>query len=88
MYIDIGNDCIINDKSIVAIFDIDNSSISKKTRDFLSTAEKEKRIFNISFDIPRSFIVCKEKNKKHIVYLSQLSSSTLQKRIEKKNPLN
>lgn len=88
MYIDIGNDCIINDKNIVAIFDIDNSSISKKTRDFLSTAEKENKIFNISYDIPRSFIVCTEKENKNIIYLSQLSSSTLQKRIEKKNPLN
>ena len=82
MYIHIGNNCIINDKEIVAVFDIDNSSISVKTRNFLNLAEKEKKIINISSDIPRSFIVCNKENKNY-VYLSQLSSSTLQKRIER-----
>ncbi|MCQ2455619.1 MAG: DUF370 domain-containing protein [Clostridia bacterium] len=85
MFVHIGNDYIINDKEIIAVFDIDNSSISVKTRNFLSKAEKEGRIINISTDIPRSFIVCepKEKEEKHIIYLSQLSSSTILKRIEK-----
>ncbi|MCQ2451155.1 MAG: DUF370 domain-containing protein [Clostridia bacterium] len=82
MYVHIGNDFIINDEDIVAVFDIDSSSISVKTRNFLNNAEKNKEIVNISTDIPRSFIVCK-KNNKNIVYLSQLSSSTIGKRINK-----
>ena len=83
MFVHIGNDYIINDREIIAVFDIDNSSISKKTREFLNKAEKEGRIINISTDIPRSFIVCEKEKRKNIVYLSQLSSSTILKRIEK-----
>ena len=83
MFVHIGNDFIINDKEIIAVFDIDNSSISKKTREFLNKAEKEGIIINISTDIPRSFIVCENEKKEKKVYLSQLSSSTILKRIEK-----
>lgn len=85
MFVDIGNSFVINSKEIITVFDIDNSSISKRTRDFLKKAEKEKRIINASSDIPRTFIVCspKEKEDKHIIYLSQLSSSTILKRIKK-----
>ncbi len=83
MFLHIGNNCIINDKNIVAVFDIDSSSISVKTRNFLNKAEKEKNIINISTDIPRCFIVCSENDKKNVVYLSQLSSSTIFKRINK-----
>ncbi len=84
MFIHIGNDYIINEKDIVAVFDIDNSSISVKTRNFLSKAEKEGKIINIATDIPRSFIICSTEKNEHTVYLSQLSSSTLFKRINKK----
>ncbi len=85
MFVHIGNDYIINDKDIIAVFDIDNASISKRTRNFLKKAEEEGRIINVSSDIPRSFIVYKpkEKENKHIIYLSQLSSSTILKRIER-----
>lgn len=83
MFVHIGNDYIINDKDIIAVFDIDNASISKRTRNFLKKAEEEGKIINVSSDIPRSFIVYKPKENKHIIYLSQLSSSTILKRIEK-----
>ena len=84
MYVHIGNNCVINNKDIVAVFDIENSTISKKTRDFLSNAEKRKQLINISTDIPRSFVVC-EKDSKTTVYLSQLTPFTNLKRCEKKN---
>ncbi len=83
MFVHIGNNYIINDKDIIAVFDIDNSSISVKTRNYLNKAEKDGNLINISTDIPRSFIVCSKKNNKNLVFLSQLSSATLQKRIEK-----
>ncbi len=85
MFVDIGNNFVINSKEIITVFDIDNSSISKRTRDFLKIAEKENKIINASSDIPRTFIVCSpnKKEDKHIIYLSQLSSSTILKRIKK-----
>ena len=61
------------------IFDMDECTVSKKTRDYLTAAEKRGRVVNVSFELPKSFVVC-EKNGKITVYISQLSSKTLIKR--------
>lgn len=81
MYIHIGNNFVVKDNEIIGVFDIENTTISKKTRDYLNIAEKNKKVINISTDIPRSFIVCL-KNKEPVVYLSQLTSFTILKRTE------
>ena len=65
---------------IVGIFDIDNTTVSKKTRDYLSDAEKEGRVVYVSAELPKSFIVCKDKT----VYISQISTTTLLKRLNSK----
>ena len=41
MYLSIGNDMAVRDKSIIGIFDLDNTSYSKITRTVLAEAEKE-----------------------------------------------
>ena len=82
MYIHIGNNYVVKDNEIIGVFDIENTTTSKKTRDFLNFAEKNKKIINISTDIPRSFIICL-KNNETVVYLSQLNSFTILKRTEK-----
>lgn len=79
MYLHIGGDKVVNTDSIIGIFDMDNATLSYKTRDMLSRAQKEGRIVYSSYELPRSFIVCREK-KSDIIYISQLSSSTLIKR--------
>lgn len=43
MYLHIGQDCVVADGEILGIFDLDTTSISKHTRDFLAQAEKEAR---------------------------------------------
>ena len=65
---------------IIGIFDLENTSISKRTRDFLSRAEKEGRVITISYDLPRSFVIAGKNNTDYKVYISQISSSTLLKR--------
>lgn len=79
MYLHLGQDTVITTDTILGIFDIDACTISKKTRDYLTIAEKQKRVVNVSFELPRSFVVC-EKNSKVTVYISQLSTKTLIKR--------
>ena len=79
MYLHLGQDTVIDDKSIVAMFDIDACTVSKKTRDFLAAAQKNGEVVNVSFELPRSFVVCR-KNGKNIVYISQLSTKTLSNR--------
>ena len=79
MFLHIGGDIVIPIKDIIAIFDMEKTTISKDTREFLKTAEEEGFIKSISEDIPKSFIVT-ETDKKSKIYLSPISSTTLQKR--------
>ncbi len=79
MYLHLGKSTVINTKDIVGIFDLDTSTISKNTREYLKTAEKSGRVVNVSMELPKSFVVCREKHGTR-VYISQISSQTLLKR--------
>lgn len=79
MFIHLGNDVVVNSKNIVGIFDIENTTTGKNTSKILEKASKEKRVVNVSFEMPKSFIVCMEKGKE-IIYISQISVATLRKR--------
>ncbi len=81
MYLHLGQNVVVPFTSVVGVFDLDNTTGSHLTRAFLSNAEKAGRIVNISDDIPKSFIICREGDKEAI-YLSQLASTTLFKRSE------
>ena len=83
MYLHIGSNTVIRTRDIIGIFDLDNSTLSYKTRDFLAKAQKEGRIINTSADLPKSFIVCREKDQEKI-YICQLSPLTHIKRTDKK----
>lgn len=82
MYLHLGQDTVITTESIVAMFDIDACTVSKKTRDFLAMAEKNKQVVNVSYELPKSFVVC-QKNNETIVYITQLSTKTLSMRADK-----
>ena len=79
MYLHLGKGTVVNEKTIVGIFDLDITSQSNLTRRFLAAAEKAGEVINAAEDIPKSFLVCCEKGR-HTVYLSQLSCATLLKR--------
>ena len=80
MYLPIGNDMAVREKSIIGIFDMDNTSTSKRTRMFLNRAEKEGCVVPCD-DLPKSFVLAVEYGMDK-VYLTSLSSSTLEKRIK------
>lgn len=80
MYLHIGQDFLVNTKQIIGVFDLDTSSISAHTRAYLAKAQQENRVVEVSADLPKSFIVTSEKKK--MVYISPISSSTLLKRSE------
>lgn len=82
MYLHIGGDTVINTKEIIGIFDLDNSTVSYKTRDFLAEAQKSGKIVNVCNDLPKSFIICRHDNEDKI-YICQLSPITLIKRTNK-----
>lgn len=81
MYLHLGEKTVIRTENIVGIFDLDNSTISKTTRKFLALCEKNGEVVNVSYELPKSFIVCVEgENRK--VYISQIAAATLYKRIK------
>lgn len=79
MFLHIGGDIVIPVRDVIAIMDIDTTTISKDTKEFLKIAEEEGFIRSISEDLPKSFIIT-EIDKKSIIYLSPISSVTLKKR--------
>lgn len=83
MYIHLGEETIVNSKNIVGIFDMDTSTVNKSSRNFLARSEKEKKVVNVSYELPKSFVLCSEKGNE-ILYISQLSSKTLLKRSKNK----
>lgn len=82
MYLHLGEGTIVKTKDIIGIFDLDNATVMKSSRTFLNTAEKEKRAVTVSFELPKSFVVTGKKKEKTKVYISQLSSTTLENRLK------
>ena len=80
MYLSIGNDMAVRETSIVGIFDLDNTSTSKRTREFLEKAEKEGEVIPCD-DLPKSFVLTSEYGFSR-VRLTALSASTLEKRLK------
>lgn len=86
MYLHLGGDKVVKTKDIIGIFDMDTSTVSKNTREYLKKSEKSGEVVTVSYDLPKSFIVVQEKkSKKKTVYISQISSQTLNKRNVLKN---
>lgn len=80
MYLSIGHDMAVRESSIIGIFDMDNTSTSKRTREFLTKAEKEGQVVPCD-DLPKSYVLTAEYGMNR-VYLTSLSSYTLEKRLK------
>ena len=82
MYLHIGQNEILPEKRIIGIFDMDKATYGRRAMEFLTRAEQEGVVLDISGDIPKSFVVCDHPYHPQIVYLSQLAPSTLKNRAE------
>ncbi len=80
MYLHLGAGAVVRTDSIVGVFDLDNTSQSHLTRKYLANAEKNGQVVNVAEDIPKSFVVCRDRDET-TVYLSQMSPQTLYKRL-------
>lgn len=85
MYLHLGGNTLIRSNEIVGIFDIDKVTVKKDSREFLKKAEKKGQVINVTYELPRSFVVSSNKQRKTKVYISQLSPSTLKKRAMENN---
>ncbi len=80
MYLHLGQDTVVRTCDIVGIFDLDNATVSGRTKHFLSRCQKEGRVINVTNELPKTFVVCTQPQGGFVVYISQISSSTLKRR--------
>ena len=81
MFLHLGENIVIPVKDIIGIFDIESTMYSADTSQFLRMAEEDGFVERITTDKAKSFILA-EVDKKSKIFLSPISSSTLQKRTE------
>ena len=79
MYLNLGQNEIVSEHRIIGIFDLDNASYGKHTRNFLKDAENNGSVISVSEELPKAFVLTQEFGMDR-VYLTQFSASTLEKR--------
>ena len=77
MYLHLGQSVVVPWSRIIGIFDLDNTTYNVKAADLINRAEKNGRVILCTDDLPKSVVLCD-----NAVYLSQLSPSTLLRRVE------
>ena len=86
MYRSIGGSMSVREDTIIGIFDLDNTTYSKHTKNFLREAERNGQIVSPSEELPKSFLLTREYGLDR-VYLIQFSAQTMEKRLSKEeNP--
>ena len=80
-YLHIGQNAMLPEKRIIGIFDLDNTSYSKRTQVFLEKAEQNGQVVPCD-DLPKSFVLTAEYGLSQ-VHLTSLNAYTLEKRLGK-----
>ena len=81
MYLEIGNDLLVQSRSVIGIFDLDNTSWSKRTRTFLETEQENGELIDAAEELPKSFVLTQEFGAQR-VYLTKYNTAVLMKRLE------
>ena len=82
MFLHLGCNVSVALSDIVGIFDLDNASTSRITRDFLKAAEDDGMVVPVGSELPKSIVVCCPKGSWQRIYISPLAPSTLLGRME------
>ena len=82
MFLHLGSHISVEISDIIGIFDLDNVSTSRITRDFLKAAEEDGMIVPVGSELPKSLVVCCTKGSWQRVYISPLAPATLQGRLD------
>ena len=80
MYIHLDLGVVVREDDVIGIFDLENTTVSKTTRDFLKRAEDENLVEDVCYDLPRSIVVCRDFVCGQRVYITQIAPATLLKR--------
>ena len=78
MYLHIGNNQNIRMADVIGIFDADSATVSAVTKRFLSAAEAETKVRCASMEVPKSFVLYRDRKKGTVaVCFTQLSAAAL-----------
>ena len=80
MYIPIGLDFSVRDSAVIGVFDLDNTSWSARTREFLAQAEKNGQAVDAAGGLPKSLVPTQEYGEQRI-YLTRANAAVLQRRM-------
>ena len=85
IYLHIGNSQNIRTKDVIGIFDADSATVSAVTKRFLSAEESKKHVRFASMEVPKSFVLYRDRRTGQVkICFSQLSSSSLVGRAREK----
>ena len=79
MYVHLGSDTVVRDSDIIGVFDIENTSVSRITKDYLAASGKRRTAVSVSYEMPKAFIIATVEGRER-VYITNVSSSTISKR--------
>ncbi|WP_138204224.1 extracellular matrix regulator RemB [Haloimpatiens lingqiaonensis] len=79
MFLHLGENVVVPIEDVIGIFDMETTMYSSDTSQFLRLAEEDGFVERVTKEKPKSFVIA-EVDKKSKIYLSPISSSTLQKR--------
>ncbi len=80
MYVDIGMDLAVRTSQVLGVFDLDNTSWSKRTREFLERAQSDGSLVEATDELPKSFVLTQEYGQTR-VYLTRFNASVLSRRL-------
>ena len=80
-YLHIGMNVMVDPRRVIGIFDLDNTSTSKRTRDFLAKSEEAGEVVPCD-ELPKSFVLTSEYGFPR-VHLTALGSRALERRLGK-----
>lgn len=81
MYLHIGNSESIKKSEIIGIFDLDTATVSGVTKKYIEKMQKAGKVEYNDTDLPRTFIIVKNK-KSEKIKLSRISATSLIQRTE------
>ena len=76
MYLHLGQGTVVPFDSVIGVFDLDNATYQKKTRDTLEILEDQGRLFPLGERLPVSLVVTDK-----AAYLSPISPAMLARRL-------
>ncbi len=79
MYVDIGMNLAVRASQVLGVFDLDNTSWSRRTREFLSRAQENGQVIEATDELPKSFVLSMEYGQMR-VYLTRFNASVLARR--------